>query len=368
MKSLRSFASSMAVIGALLGSLLAESSASAQSTIYRGFAVNRCEPTSAGEWSFWLIILVFLDPPFCGRNHLELRAQPTGLDWSAATEASRPGSRSSNTSSLVMSIWLDRFDRVQINASVPITFPERGTRPQAQNQPAVLPRVIRLGFWVRLFGQPYKSAVSLSLGAQVWVPMRSFGPTSGVALSSSDEGVLRVLPKLALGGYGKHILWSFTAGFQYRPLHRSAPESILRVVRWARNSSSVRRFPVPIFERRFAVGPEAVLATQVLGTDSTKPFYRDYTSLEVLLAAHYNIARQVNLGVAGGIGILRQPGTPDGRVLLRLAYAPMKEERSRSSIVITTEFWTKTMPVRMKWASPALIQIPTAVQIATAMV
>ncbi|MEI2807420.1 MAG: hypothetical protein V9G18_16255 [Albidovulum sp.] len=44
-------------------------------------------------------------------------------------------------------------------------------------------------------------------------------------------------------------------------------------------------------KRRFAIGPEAVLGTVVLGTDAAKPFVRDFTSLEVLLGAHYNIAQ-----------------------------------------------------------------------------
>ena len=76
--------------------------------------------------------------------------------------------------------------------------------------------------------------------------------------------------------------------------------------------------------RRFAVGPEAILATQVIGAEGIT---RDYTSLEVLLGAHYNIAKLIQVGLAGGLGILRQPGTPDGRVLLRLAYAPIRDNR-----------------------------------------
>jgi outer membrane protein OmpA-like peptidoglycan-associated protein len=45
--------------------------------------------------------------------------------------------------------------------------------------------------------------------------------------------------------------------------------------------------------------------------------------LEVLLGAHYHLAKQVMIGAAGGLGLLHQPGTPDGRFLLRVAYAPL---------------------------------------------
>ena len=73
-------------------------------------------------------------------------------------------------------------------------------------------------------------------------------------------------------------------------------------------------------ERRFAVGPEAVMGTIVLPNQAFQP---EATSLEVLAGFHYNIAHVLQLGAAGGVGLLRQPGTPDGRALLRLAYAPL---------------------------------------------
>lgn len=44
--------------------------------------------------------------------------------------------------------------------------------------------------------------------------------------------------------------------------------------------------------------------------------------MEILLGVHYHLARQVMLGAGGGLGILHQPGTPDGRFLLRVSYAP----------------------------------------------
>ena len=52
-------------------------------------------------------------------------------------------------------------------------------------------------------------------------------------------------------------------------------------------------------------------------------FRQEVTSLELLLGGHYNFARVIQTGVAGGFGALREPGTPDWRFLLRLAYAPM---------------------------------------------
>ena len=329
MKSWRSLAKSLSVVGAICCALLSPKEASAQ-TLKQGFAVNRYEPTSAGEFSFWV------DHPW----YSSTRYFSAGITLNYAHNPLVFGSVGSDGSfTKQLSVIEHQFlghvdlagsflDRVQINASLPITFIERGTKA-AGAEPAngVAVGDPRFGLWVRLFGQPYRSPVSLSIGAQVWVPLRSFGVNSGVALSSSDEGVLRVLPKLALGGYGKHILWSFTAGFQYRPAAQIGSGVDLAGSTVGSELQLGAAIAYADMQRRFAIGPEAVLATQVLGTDSTKPFYRDFTSLEVLLAAHYNIAHQVNVGIAGGVGLLRQPGTPDGRVLLRIAYAPIKEEK-----------------------------------------
>jgi outer membrane protein OmpA-like peptidoglycan-associated protein len=186
----------------------------------------------------------------------------------------------------------------------------------------------RIGLLVRIFGQPDASPFSLSLGGQVWVPLRKF--TDSLAPTSSDQDV-RVLPKLVLGGYGHHVRWSFTGAFLYRPearLGTLGPEGS--------TAGSELQFGAAISyadkERRFAIGPEAMMATMLIPNNAFKP---DATSLEVLLGAHYNVANQVQLGLGGGIGLLRQPGTPDFRMLLRVAYAPIRKggaDRDRDGI------------------------------------
>ena len=327
MQRLTSSGKCIGLLGALLGTLCSVTPAEAQ--VSNGFAVNRYEPTAAGEWSFWV------DHPW----YSSMRYLAAGITLNYAHNplvfgrVNSDGSFSQATSVIEhqflghVDIAGSFLDRVMIAGTVPITFLERGT-PAAGAAPAngVAAGDPRLGFWVRLFGQPYKSAVSLSLGAQAWIPLRSFGVTSGVALTSSDEGVLRVMPKLALSGYAKHILWSFNAGFLYRPAARigtGVTDDGSTVGSELQLGAAVAYADM---QRRFAIGPEAILGTQVLGTDSTAPFTRNYTSLELLLGGHYNISNKVNVGLAGGIGLLRTPGTPDGRVLLRIGYAPMKEE------------------------------------------
>lgn len=316
------------LLGMLCSVLLLPLKNASSQTLSRGFAVNRYEPSSAGEWSFWV------DHPW----YSSTRYFAAGITLNYAHNPLVFGSVASDGSFIQKTSVIEHqllghvdlagsfLDRIQINASLPVTLLEQGT-PAAGAEPAGSGAVgdPRLGFWVRLFGQPMHSAISLSLGTQLWIPLRALGATSGVSQSSSDEGVLRVLPKLALGGYAWRFLWSFTAGFQYRP----AAQIGTGVELAGSSVGSELQFGAAIayadMVRRFAVGPEAVLATQVLGTDATKPFTRDFTSLELLLGAHYNIAHLVNVGLSGGIALLNQPGTPDGRLLLRIAWAPMKK-------------------------------------------
>ena len=297
-----------------------------------GFSINRYEPTAAGEWSF------LVDHPWYSSLRYFAAGVTLNYAHSPLVFGREDGSGGFLTSRPVIEHQLlghvdlagSFLDRVQITASLPVTFLERGT-PAYGISPsdAVVVGDPRLGAWVRLFGQPYRSAVSLSLGAQVWIPLRGLGVGSAVSSLSSEQSV-RVLPKIALGGLSNHVLWSFTAGFLYRPAARLGTSAALDDA-GSSAGSEVQLGAALAYantDARFSIGPEAQISSVVLGSAQVKPFTRDFTSLEVLLGLHYNIARLVNVGVAGGIGVLRTPGTPDGRVLLRIAYAPWAKEKA----------------------------------------
>jgi outer membrane protein OmpA-like peptidoglycan-associated protein len=296
----------------------------------QGFEINRYQPTAAGEWSFWV------DHPW----YSSMRYFAAGITLNYAHNPLVFGQQNSDgtftqTQSVIEHQLIGHIDlagsfldRVLITASLPVVLLETGT-PVAGVSPSNSVTIgdPRLGLMVRLFGQPYKSAISMSIGANVWLPLAGFtgSPPPSYLQNSSDLGV-RVLPRIVLGGLAHHVMWSFTGGFLYR-----APAKIgMNTDDAGSTVGSELQFGAAIayadMERRFAIGPEAVLSTIVLGTDAAKPFTRDFTALEVLLGFHYNIARQVNIGLAGGVGLLREPGTPDFRGLFRLAYAPMRAE------------------------------------------
>ena len=306
------------VLGAALMALsLTASPARAQNL---GFQVNRYEPTTAGEWSF------LVDHPwysstryFAAGVTLNYAHNPLVYGFSTVDGSFR------QTQAIIAHQLLGHvdlagsfLDRVTIAASLPVTFLERGQRVgdlapvsgAAVGDP-------RIGVMVRLFGQPDRSAFSLSIGASVWIPLRKIDDT--LPQLSSDLDV-RFLPKLVAGGLVKRLRWSATLGFLYRP---DANLGTFMIPDGSTTGSAIQLGVSASYAdtvRRFAIGPELLVSTMVVGGHA---FQRDYTSLELLLGAHYNIAGQVQVGAAAGLGILREPGTPDARALLRIAYAPM---------------------------------------------
>ena len=291
-----------------------------------GFTLNRYEPTAAGEWSFWV------DHPWYSSTRyfaagITLNYGHNPLQFGRDVNGVVDPSVSVIQHQLLGHVDLagSFLDRVLITASLPVTLLERGTEAGgvAPTQGVVVGDP-RLGLWVRLFGQPYRSGISMSLGANVWVPLRQF-TGNGVSNTSSDSYV-RVQPKLVLGGLANSFMWSFTGSFLYR-----APAKIGTSDPLGSTIGSELQFGLALAyastKHRLAIGPEAMLSTVVLGNDEVKPqpFGKDYTSLEVLLGLHHNIAKVVNIGIGGGIGLLRTPGTPDARLLFRLAYAPIRD-------------------------------------------
>ena len=302
-----------------LGSLCWQRPALAQN---RGFTINRYDPTPAGEWSFWV------DHPWYSRTRyfaagitLNYAHNPLVL---GATNDAGTTERAVIEHQLLghLDIAGSFLDRVTLNLSLPVTLLERGTALAGVSPTeGVGVGDPRLGAMVRLYGQPDESPVSLNLGVNFYIPLRSLtGDTDAVTKTSSDTG-FRFLPKLVLAGYGRRIRWSALVGFLYRPTavlgQTMDPDG--RTVGSELQVGGLVNYADK--ERRFAIGPELFLSTVV----TEKPFSRNYTSFELLFAGHYNIAGQVQLGAAVGFGALRQPGTPDARALLRLAYAPIRK-------------------------------------------
>ena len=311
------------VLRSTLGALLFLGAATqevAAQQVPLGFQINRYEPSAAGEWSFWVDHPWFSSTRrFAGGVTLNYAHNPLvfGVKNTAGV-FERTEVVVANQLMLHADLAVSFLDRVTLTGSLPFVLVASGdgsmtTGLQGSGAGVGDPR---FGAMLRVVGQPDESPISLSIGVQAWVPLAdgSLGRTS-----TGNDAAFRFLPKIILAGYGSHLRWSATAGFLYRPEARLA-----NGLDFGSTAGSELQLGASLYyadkDRNFAVGPEAVLGTLVL---PNRAFEREGTSLEVLLAAHYNIAHTVQVGLAGGLGILRQPGTPDGRVLLRLAYAPL---------------------------------------------
>lgn len=289
----------------------------------RGFQLNHYEPTPAGEWSFWV------DHPwysstryFAGGFTLNYARAPFIL------AETNPDGSVKRVDPILAHQLLGHFDlagsfldRVNLSFSLPLTLYEAGTArfgvSPVQGAAVGDPR---FGVMVRLFGQPDRSPFSLHLGGYVFVPLRHF--SQDLPAQSSDSEI-RALPKLVLSGLPWRIRWSVTFGADIRSFEQlgtaSNPDGS--------TTGTALQFGALVhyadLKRRLAIGPEVVFRTIVNRGLAGNP---DYSSLEMFITGHYNIAGQVQIGLAGGLGLLREPGTPDGRFLFRIAYAPIRKK------------------------------------------
>lgn len=307
-----------------LSGLVSTTAAQTAGTVQnRGFELNRHEPTAAGEWSF------VVDHPW----YSSMRYFAAGVTLNYAHNPLVLGTRSAagdyTTNQPIIEHRLmghidvagSFADRVLISLSVPLVFMERGNalagiRPISQ--PAISDP--RIGARLRIFGQPYRDAISLSVGLDFWVPLNFPRAGDGTFQQQVGESGVRFLPKLMLGGLSHSIMWSFNFGFLYRPTQSIGDLPPLNGNTVGPEIQFGGAIKYANLEYRLAIGPEVILSTVPAGFTA---FRQGWTSLEALLGVHYNIAHMIQLSAAGGIGALREPGTPDARALLRLAYAPM---------------------------------------------
>jgi outer membrane protein OmpA-like peptidoglycan-associated protein len=309
------------ILGAVLCGLLGgDSTARAQTASggpNSGFEVNRFEPTAAGEYTFGV------DHPW----YSAMRRVAAGMTLDYADHPLVLGLNTGNSynqqSALIgglfiahMDVAVSFLDRILLTASLPVTLYDNGS-----SMGGATVGDPRLGIMGRLWGQPYHSIFSVSLGVAVWIPLRGF--ISSIPSTDSDQQV-RFLPKLVFGGVWRFLLWSVTAGFLYRPDAVAAmlPVNVTSDAAGHVGSELQFGFGLSYYDavRRFAVGPEVLLATTVTGPTQFSSYG---TSLEALIAGHDNIAQLIQVGLAGGLGFIREPGTPDFRVLARIAYAPL---------------------------------------------
>jgi hypothetical protein len=236
----------------------------------QGFTINRYDPTPAGEWSFWV------DHPWYSKTRYFAGGITLNYAHDPLVFGVVNGNGFTQQQQVIehqllghVDLAFSFLDRVTINASMPITLLETGTATAGVTPTqGVGVGDPRLGFMVRLLGQPDDGPFSLSIGSNFYIPLRALtGDNSTITPTSSDTG-FRFLPKLVLGGLAARVRWSFVGAFLYRPTavigQASNPDG-------STAGSELQLGALIQYadkERRFAIGPEAMLATVV----TEKPF------------------------------------------------------------------------------------------------
>jgi hypothetical protein len=215
-----------------------------------GFQVNRYEPTAAGEWS------LLVEHPW----YSSTRYFAAGITLNYAHNPLTYGLRFQDgsykqTGSIIGNQLIGHIDvagsfldRILLTLSMPITMYESGDSVYGVS-PATGAAVgdPRIGARVRLLGQPYRGAASLSLGADVWIPINSFGSPPPFPAQTGETGV-RILPKLIAGGLWTHSLHVVGDGGLLLSTDSSRCRSCSRqtATRSGPSFSSGRRWPMPI--------------------------------------------------------------------------------------------------------------------------
>ncbi|HWE28332.1 MAG TPA: thrombospondin type 3 repeat-containing protein, partial [Polyangia bacterium] len=319
----------MQVLVGFAASLLVVNTASAQflgpkeSGVNHGFQLERYEPTTAGESTFgverpWYSSTRWFaaDLTFDEGHHLAFVGGNRGDSITAI----------SNQFVGHVDIAGSFLDRVLIGFSLPVTLYEtgglyNGAQPLGVNGPVGVGDP-RFNAMFRLFGHADRNAISLHIGADVWIPRVNDANQQG---HDGDAGG-RVMPQLVLSG---RVARSFRWGFNFGYLWRTDAKLTTLATNRANVVGDETRFAGELAyttkDNRFNIGPEVWLSSHAL---NDRFFHKNYVSMEIIASAHYLFADMIRLGVGIGGAPLSDIGTPEMRVLLRLAYAPTKPEKA----------------------------------------
>ena len=177
----------------------------------------------------------------------------------------------------------------------------------------------RLTGMLRIFGHSDRSPISMHIGADVWIPSVGDRNQQG----HDGDANARVEPKLVLAGrFARTIRWAFNFGYYWRDDAKltTLATSIKNIVGDEVRAGFELGFTSK--DNRFNIGPEMWFSSHAL---NGKFFYRSYTSIELIVSAHYLIADMIRLGLGIGGAPMEDIGTPDLRALFRIAYAPVRK-------------------------------------------
>jgi outer membrane protein OmpA-like peptidoglycan-associated protein len=296
--------------------------AQAQTTVQRGFAVDRFDPSERG--SDWFAL-----------ESLDLRGGARPAFGLVLDYGYRPLVLYGSDGDVRVSVLRNQTilhaggnivlaERLRLSADLPIAVYDHGRSAGAGNTfyegPADSAGIgdVRLGADLRLAGE-YGSPFTVALGAHVYIP-------TGSRSDFTSDGSVRVEPRLMAAGTVGLFTYAARAGVMYRSLDGTFAGQDIGSELTFGASAGLR-----LGTDRVTLGPE------VMGSTVLRDFFakRD-TPVEVLLGAHVKLPAGFRLGAGGGPGISRGIGEPAVRVLGSLEWSaepPLAGDRDHDGIL-----------------------------------
>lgn len=299
-------------LGVIVSALTVFERAQAQS---EGFALNRFDPSERGSDWFWAESLDL-------RGHNRFAVGVVG-DW-AYKPLVAYDENGDEVASLVKNqvhahlgaSWI-LWNRLRVGLSAPVLLYQNGDDVAAAGQSFDAPSGasfgdVRLGGDVRLFGE-YGDFITGAIGAHVHIP-------SGDSDAFTSDGKARFVPRATVAGDVGILTYAAKTGVNLRfEGDDFAGEAMGH--EWTFGVSGGLR----LLDKKLTVGPE-IWASTVLSDGGDGFFKRGSTPLEGVLGAHYEFAKQWQVGAGAGPGFTRGLGSPEVRTLLSLEWFPQPEE------------------------------------------
>ena len=295
-----------------IAALAATAATSVQADTTAGFAIDRFEPSARGsEW--------FAQDTLDFRGHARLAAGAI-VDWghkplviyNADGSERAPLVKDQLFAHLGASMVL--WSRLRVGFNLPIAIMSNGDGGVVAGQhypPANGGGVgdIRLDADVRLLGE-YRSAFSLALGLQAWLPIGSRDGYLG-------DGKVRLAPRALFAGELGPFVYAGRVGLDYRALHDTFDGTPLGTTFTFGASAGVR-----LLNAKLVVGPEVWGSTVVQDGGA---FTAHATPFEGILGAHYTV-NDFRVGAGVGPGFTQGFGAPALRALLSLEWTPRVDD------------------------------------------
>lgn len=291
----------------LAGLFGAPAVASAQTA---GFALDQFEPSERGsEWF--------------ANESLDLRGQLRPAAGIVADYANRPLAIYNDDGSVRSALVQDQFfvhvgaslvlaDRVRVAVSLPVAVHEDGQDGTFDGASYSAPGNfsvgdLRLGGDVRLLGR-YADTFTVAAGLQLFVP-------TGSRADYTSDGSVRLEPRIMAAGDDGEFSYALRVGFEYAGVTSSYGGTTVGSEVTYGASLGIR-----VLDRKLLVGPELFGAADA--SDSSQILQKRTTPLEGIVGAHYQMSSSWRIGIGGGGGLTRGYGSPTGRLVGGIEWAP----------------------------------------------